>query len=152
MDKIKSFVMKYENNLKFVYLFCIGIHSLNCYSRSDYNLFLYIILFLMWTPEINIGTVNKEIMNEEKIFSYVLLICTFIFDIIWFMIRGNESQFLYGLNYLMFKLCYFFSILGFIIKILLFIILGILAWDNLKDAKNKFKLSNISSSANRFQE
>jgi hypothetical protein len=52
----------------------------------------------------------------------------------------------------MFKLCYFFSFLGFIIKILLIIILGILAWDNLKDAKNKFKLSNINSSANRFQE
>jgi hypothetical protein len=106
----------------------------------------------MWTPEINIGTVNKEIMNEEKIFSYILLFCTIIFDIIWFMIRGNESQFLYGLNYLMFKLCYFFSFLGFIIKILLIIILGILAWDNVKDAKNKFKLSNINSSANRFQE
>ena len=52
----------------------------------------------------------------------------------------------------MFKFCCFFSVLGFIIKILLALILGILAWDNLKDAKNKFKLSNISSSANRFQE
>ena len=152
MDKIKSFVTKNETNLKFVYFFCIAIHGFNCYSRSDYNLFLYIMLLLMWTPVINIGTVNKEIMNEEKTFSYILLICTIVFDIMWFFIRGNESDFLYGLNNLMFKICYFFTFLGFIIKILLAIILGILCWDSLINFKNNIKISNVNSSANRFAE
>ena len=153
MDKITSFIRHNEEKLQYVYLSMLAIHAINCYARPDYNIILYALLYLSWTSSLSIGTVTKQISNEEKNYSYIILIVTFILDIFWFFIYSDRVNYIIGFDWFIWKVCGLFSTIALCVKFILILALGVLEWEvvsmNFRSAL-KDKMDNNQSSENRF--
>ena len=62
MDKIRTMIL--ENQEKIVYTFYTGavLGAINCLTRPDFNLFLYIYLIYIWSI-----LENKEVISSSNI-------------------------------------------------------------------------------------
>lgn len=153
MDKITSFIRHHEDKLQYVYLTMIALHAVNCYSRPDYNIVLYALLYLSWSSSINIGTLTKQISNEEKNYSYLILLGSFILDVFWFFIYNDRVNYIAGFDWFLWNVCGMFSTLAVCVKFLLILILGVLEWEIVSTnfpASLNDKMDNAQSSENRF--
>lgn len=153
MDKVKQIITQNENKLKWVFIGCLVIHFICCYSRTDYNVMLYILLLFSYEPN-QIGVCNRVISNEERTYSYFLLLFTIILDIIWLIGFNNKSNILEGFESGMFTITFILTIIGIIIKLILAFALGLLEWEMLKNylpksVQDKMK-PNTQSSGNEM--
>lgn len=127
-----------ERNLPYIFYALIGCHFINCYSRADYNLPLYILMYLTWC-ENSFTDFNKKtfIVKEMKLYSYVSIALTGVIDIFWFLFYRSENQNLVGFESSMFKFCYVLSIILFVCKIGIAILLGMSDKQLIKENMNK---------------
>lgn len=132
MDKIKHIIAQNENKLKWVFVACLINHLICCYSRTDYNVMLYILLYFSWEPN-QIGICDKTISAEERNYSYFLLLFTIILDVVWLIAFNNKSEILEGFASGMFTITFVLTIIGVIIKLILAFALGLLELDMLKN-------------------
>ena len=85
-------------------------------------------------PGYGFAKVNKE----EKVFTLLLLVGSFVLDVAWFVVYAKKDEVLYGIEWVMWKVCYAFSIVGVVCKVALGVVLGGIAFEkgNVQEMKH----------------
>ena len=139
MDKVISIAKKCEHYIHYVLAVLFVLHGVNCYSRCDYNVALYIMVYVSYVKQCKLGINDDEKVNkEEKVFTLLLLVGSFVLDIAWFVVYAKKDVVLYGIEWVMWKVCYIFSIVGVVCKVALGVVFGGIAFEkgNVQEMKH----------------
>ena len=49
MDKIRTLILENEEKISYLFYAGAGLGAINCLTRPDFNLFLYIYLIYIWS-------------------------------------------------------------------------------------------------------
>lgn len=79
MDKCKEFIYRNQSKIKAVLLIASAISAINCFSRFDYNIVVYLYIYFLWDNNID----NKEMESSERLNSFFFLLASLLFDLMW---------------------------------------------------------------------
>ena len=127
MDAIKNILSKHSGKIKYLFLLGAIIAGFNTLSRADYNFVLYLYMFYVWTFMGN----TPEVQHEDKIGSFYILLYSLFIDIFWCLFWGGKWD---AVPTIAHELTVFLSWVGIAIKVFVFIIIGLLEWDSLKNS------------------
>ena len=138
MDKVISIAKRCEHYIQYVLGGLLILHGVNCYSRCDYNVVLYILIYVCYVNQCKVGISDERINKEEKAFSFMLVVGSFVLDVAWFVVYSHKEEFLCGIEWLMWKVCWVFSVVGVVCKVLLGVVLGGIAFEkgNVQEMKH----------------
>ena len=68
----------------------------------------------------------------------MLVVGSFVLDVAWFVVYSHKEEFLCGIEWLMWKVCWVFSVVGVVCKVLLGVVLGGIAFEkgNVQEMKH----------------
>ena len=131
MEKIKTLLTNHSGKIKYLFLLGAVIAGLNTLSRADYNFVLYLYMFYVWGFMGN----TMEIQRQDKLGSFFIIFYSLFIDIFWCLFWGGKWDTIPTVAH---ELTLFFSWIGLILKIVIFIIIGILDLDTIKSSLMSF--------------
>ena len=131
MDAIKNLLSKHSGKIKYLFLLGAIIAGFNTLSRADYNFVLYLYMFYVWTFMGN----SPNVQQEDKIGTFFILLYSLFIDIFWCLFWGGKWDTVPTIAH---ELTVFLSWVGIVIKVIVFIIIGLLEWDSLKASLLRF--------------
>ena len=131
MERVKNILTKHSGKIKYLFLLGAIIAGFNTLSRADYNFVLYLYMFYVWTFMGN----TPEIQHEDKMGTFCILLYSLFIDIFWCLFWGGKWDTVPTLAH---EITVFFSWIGIIIKVIIFIIIGLLEWETLKSSVLSF--------------
>lgn len=82
LEKTRQLIFQNQGKIKYVLFISIILTGINCFSKYDYNIVLYLYLYFLWDNNIE----NRNIENSEKVNSFLFLVFSLIIDFIWLFI------------------------------------------------------------------
>ena len=122
---------KHSGKVKYLFLLGAIIAGFNTLSRADYNFVLYLYMFYVWAFMGN----TPDVQQEDKIGTFYLLLYSLFIDIFWCLFWGGKWD---AVPTLAHELIVFFSWVGIVIKVIVFIIIGLLEFDAIKASLLRF--------------
>ena len=128
MDILK----RHSGKVKYLFLLGAIIAGFNTLSRADYNFILYLYMFYVWAF---MGKTAPDVQSHDKVGIFYLLFYSLFIDIFWCLFWGGKWDTVTTLAH---ELTVLFSWLGVIIKVIIFIIIGLMEFNSIKDSIFKF--------------
>ena len=123
-----DFLKRHSSKVKYLFLLGAIIAGFNTLSRADYNFVLYLYMFYVWTF---MGKTAPDIQNHDKVGTFYLLFYSLFIDLFWCLFWGGKWDTVTTLAH---ELTLFFSWCGVIIKAIIFIIVGLLEFNSIKES------------------
>lgn len=130
MDKCKQWI--YGNQDKIKYFFVLGgsIGAINCLSRPDFNLIIYIYLYFIWDMCHDI----KEVQSREKISSWLFLIFSILVDIFWTLFWSGKWSHIKDLEKFIHIIVILLSWIAIGVKGFIIFAIGLIEWSSIKSS------------------
>ena len=123
MDILK----RHSGKVKYLFLLGAVIAGFNTLSRADYNFVLYLYMFYVWVFMGN----TPDIQHEDKLGTFYLLFYSLFIDLFWCLFWGGKWDMVPTLAH---EITVLFSWFGVIIKIIIFVIILLLEFNNIKES------------------
>ncbi len=120
-----DFIKKHQGKVKYLFLLGAIIAGFNTLSRADYNFVLYLYMFYVW---VFMGD-TPEIQQQDKLGTFYLIFYSLFVDLFWCLFWGGKWD---AVPTIAHELILIFSWLGVINKILVFVIILLLEFNNIK--------------------
>lgn len=133
MDKCKSFI--YKNQNKIIYLIVLGaiIGGVNCLSRPDYNLIIYLYMYFIWKHCDD----SKEMQGVEKLNIWFFLSFSLLIDIFWTLFWTGKWNHIQDLERLIHIFVIISSWIGIGLKGFIIFSIGLIEWASIKSSLPK---------------
>ena len=123
-----DFLKRHSSKVKYLFLLGAIIAGFNTLSRADYNFVLYLYMFYVWAF---MGKTAPDIQNHDKVGTFYLLFYSLFIDLFWCLFWGGKWDTVTTLAH---ELTLFLSWCGVIIKVIIFIIVGLLEFNSIKES------------------
>ena len=140
MEKCKNLLTKHSGKIKYLFLLGALIAGINTLSRADYNFILYLYMFYVWSFMGN----SAECQRQDKLGIFFILFYSLFIDVFWCLFWGGKWD---SIPTVAHELTLFFSWLGIITKIIVFLVIGVLEFDTIKS----FAFSFLKARENKKQ-
>ena len=133
MDKCKTWVFKNQDKIKTFLLFGAIIGGINCLSRPDFNLIIYLYLYFIWDH----CSDSKEIQNVEKLNSWFFLIFSLLIDIFWTLFWSGKWSHIKDFEKFIHIVIIILSWVGIGVKGFIIFAIGLIEWAGIKSTLPK---------------
>lgn len=133
MDKCKDWIFKNQGKIKHFLLIGAVIGGINCLSRPDYNLIIYLYLYFIWDQCNDL----KEMQNSEKLNSWFFLIFSVVVDVFWTLFWSGKWSHIKDFEKFIHVLVIILSWVGIGVKGFIIFAIGLIEWSSIKSSLPK---------------
>lgn len=130
MESCKQWI--YQNQDKMTYFFLLGaaIGGFNCLTRPDYNLVIYLYIYLIWDK----CSPNKEMQSSEKLNSWFFLIFSVLIDVFWTLFWSGKWSHIKDFEKTIHVIVIITSWVAIGIKGFIIFAIGLVEWSSIKSS------------------
>jgi uncharacterized membrane protein len=133
MDKCQEWIFRNQKKLSYFLLLGAVIGGVNCLSRPDYNLIIYLYLYFIW----EISSDTKEMQNIEKLNSWFFLAFSILIDIFWTIFWSGKWSHIKDLERFIHIFVIILSWVGIGLKGFIIFAIGLIEWSSIKSSLPK---------------
>ena len=133
MNNCKTWINKNQNKLSYFLLIGATIGGINCLSRPDFNLILYLYLYFIW----RYFSEPKEMLNIEKLNSWFFLTFSLLIDVLWTLFWSGKWSHIEDFERFIHFIVILLSWIGIGLKVFIVFFIGLIEWSSIKSSLPK---------------
>lgn len=133
MDGCKDWIFRNQSKLNYFLLLGAIIGGVNCLSRPDFNLIIYLYLYFIWEQCQD----TKEMQQVEKLNSWFFLILSILVDIFWVLFWSGKWSHIKDLERFIHIFVIILSWVGIGLKGFIIFAIGLIEWSSIKSSLPK---------------